>query len=266
MLSGNQSPSMDVAEIARQLTERGVVVIEDVYAQQQIGKYRKRFEKLCGEVRRKASRITPEERTYMHTFGSEKTLDKVEVHDLDDDSELIRIKEGRYDFTYGMSEGCFADSSFHEPPVLRELMQCLLKDNYSHYAGALTSNAASDYGPWHRDTYELFDNDSIDVALPPFYFTVLIPLVEFTEENGATEFIVGSHRMRAEGAKAEGLERFQAICKPGSIVVFDGRTCHRGLPNMTEEERSVIYMVWHKMWYNDFGTLESEFPLGSWRG
>lgn len=143
----------------------------------------------------------------------------------------------------------------------------MLKREYTHYAGALPSTVSSDAGPWHRDTYDLFDGDSVDVTLPPYYFTVLIPLVPLTAENGATEIIVGSHRVPAEQCKSDAAKnnRFQALCNPGSIVVFDGRCCHRGLPNTSSEARTVLYMVWHKNWYNDYGAVELEFPLGSWR-
>ena len=60
-------------------------------------------------------------------------------------------------------------------------------------------------------------------------------------------------------------ERYQAVCKAGSVVVFDGRIRHRGLANKSGSPRTVLYTVWHKYWYKDYGTLQNEFPHGSWR-
>lgn len=96
-----------------------------------------------------------------------------------------------------------------------------------------------------------FCHQSIDIRLPAFYYTVLIPLVPMTMENGATEFIPGSHKMPCQEA-IDSDQRFHAVAEPGSIVVFDGRICHRGLSNESPDDRTVLYMVWTKKWYNDY--------------
>merc|ERR1711998_205714 len=113
-----------------------------------------------------------------------------------------------------MDSGCFGKPDFHEPPLLALLMRRALKFSYSHYAGALPSKASSHVGPWHRDTYDLFEDDAIDVKLPPYYYTVLIPLVELTLENGATEFLIGSHQVPSKELAEDGTgEVFQAACR-----------------------------------------------------
>ena len=66
-------------------------------------------------------------------------------------------------------------------------------------------------GPWHRDTYNLNGpsnpdgsyDDSLVMKLSPFYYTCLIPLDDITEENGRTEFLVGSHHHTYEEAKGK---------------------------------------------------------------
>jgi ectoine hydroxylase-related dioxygenase (phytanoyl-CoA dioxygenase family) len=78
-------------------------------------------------------------------------------------------------------------------------------------------------------------------------------LVPIGVENGATEFIPGSHKMTCkESIMIDTNNRFQASIKEfdlGSIIVFDGRICHRGLRNLTDKNRTVLYMVWTKKWY-----------------
>merc|ERR1712216_949776 len=186
--------------------------------------------------------------------------------DLDDDTEVVKMGDSMYDFRYGMNAGCFGNSEFHEPPILGLLMLRALQNDFSHYSGALSSKSESAVGPWHRDTYDLFGNDTIDVKLPPYYYKVLIPLVTLTAATGATEIILGSHKLSSKELSLDRTgKHFEATCQPGSIVVFDGRCCHRQLPNRNGDSAPVLYMVWHKMWYNDYGTLEYNFPLGSWR-
>ncbi|CAK0892018.1 unnamed protein product [Prorocentrum cordatum] len=126
-------------------------------------------------------------RQYINTFKGKQTSRWTQVWDIDGEEEVYKLAEGRYDFTYGMASGCFGKSAFHEPPIVAALMKHLLKSDYTHYAAALPSQVKSDFGPWHRDTYDLFGDDRIDVSLPPFYYTILIPLVEMTTENGLAE-------------------------------------------------------------------------------
>ena len=76
---------------------------------------------------------------------------------------------------------------------------CFKRDKNQHKISVLTFQQD---GPWHRDTYNLNGesnpdgtyDDSLVMKLKPFYYTVLIPLDDITEENGRTEFITGSHR------------------------------------------------------------------------
>lgn len=54
----------------------------------------------------------------------------------------------------------------------------------------------AEVGHWHRDIYSLFDDEQIDISLPDWYFTLLIPLVPVNAVNGATEFILKSHKYK----------------------------------------------------------------------
>lgn len=186
-----------------------------------------------------------------------------EIEDEDDDDEeyeVIEISPGRYDYVYGMNDDerypIFNSNEYCCPSILSELMDTLLVADYKSYSGCLPSDGKSNDGPWHRDTYILFDDESIDIKLPPYYYTVLIPLVPIGVENGATEFMPGSHKMTCKDSMAiddsNDSNRFQASIKEsdlGSIIVFDGRICHRGLRNLTDQNRTVLYMVWTKKWY-----------------
>src|SRR5262249_51996570 len=113
---------------------------------------------------------------------------------------IIELAKGRYDFDVGMDEGLFASDEFMNPNILKRLMKRLLRRDYKHSAGALPSLSASGDGPWHRDTFPISDNGDEETKLMPFYYTVLIPLVKLTKENGSTVFIPGSHKLVYEEA------------------------------------------------------------------
>jgi ectoine hydroxylase-related dioxygenase (phytanoyl-CoA dioxygenase family) len=117
---------------------------------------------------------------------------------------------------------------------------------------------------WHRDTPllyepdEYFDTDvhhrSTGVHLPPYAVNVFIPLVPFTEDNGPTEFTLGSHQWGSVWSDDEHNEnvvdhRFTAPV--GSIVFFDYRVVHRGTPNWSPDPRPVIMLVYGRPWWHD---------------
>lgn len=118
----------------------------------------------------------------------------------------------------------------------------------------------------HRDVYPFLnttpgvDIGQHEISLPPYYFTVLIPLVEITRENGPTEFIKKSHQKgKVDSTQAE---IFAPLLSLGDIVIFDGRTLHRGGANHSSAERLVAYITYVANWYHDqtFALSEYLFP------
>ena len=88
------------------------------------------------------------------------------------------------------------------------------EQNFSCKKGDIPFNFQD--GPWHRDTYNLNGpsntdgsyDDSLVMKLKPFYYTCLIPLDDITEENGRTEFLVGSHHHTYNEAKGGLISEF----------------------------------------------------------
>ncbi|VEU35677.1 unnamed protein product [Pseudo-nitzschia multistriata] len=281
----------DLDALATALETDGVVVLPDVYSKEQIEAFREAHSQNFSIVTKlMAGRdVRPIDKPYRHDFDTKRYYlmphYSIEDEETGESDEVIEISPGRLDYTFGMNpywdddeeeeeeEECgdeknpFASLEFRRPKILAELMDRMLRSDYKSYAGALPVSAANDNdsddnesnsnvprdGPWHRDVYLLFDDETVDVGLPhPYYFTVLIPLVETSAENGATEFLLGSHRQTCGEALQRSGNSFQPRIQPGSVVVFDGRICHRGRGNNTREDRTVLYMVWTKRWYNDY--------------
>ena len=189
-----QQQQQQQKSLERDLAEYGVCTIDGVYSAAQIAAFAAQHDILFAQhcaVKTEADGphgTGPERRIYVQDGAAGGSVDlEVDVYDLPCGDEFIQVAPGRFDFCSGMDAGIFGRGDFHEPPIVAELMKRLLKGRYAHYAGALPSVASSQDGPWHRDTYELFDDfDKVDCALPPFYYNVLIPLVDLTVENGAT--------------------------------------------------------------------------------
>merc|ERR1719410_1740839 len=130
-------------------------------------------------------------------------------------------------------------SPFHE--VLRKAFGT---DNFRlTHCGALLARPALSGLPnninqaWHRDAPE---EPQLSTTWDPFAVVVYIPLVDVYGDNGATEFLVGSHRdgtdandVRTLTARLQDRVVSSAGLDAGDIVIFDCRTCHRGLLHTT---------------------------------
>ena len=68
--------------------------------------------------------------------------------------------------------------------------------------------------------------------------TIVVPLVDFTLENGATQLLGSTHNEAWSLVMQEGAQVPQAAA--GSIVAYDARTYHRGLGNRTGEPRPAL--------------------------
>ena len=104
----------------------------------------------------------------------------------------------------------------------------------------------------------------------PYYFIANIPLCDFTIDNGATEFWLGSHAQasyreqiiatepaqvadygrlgdplpaitgEAKDARRAIRPPIQPPCSPGDIMIRDLRLWHAGMPNGTDTHRIMI--------------------------
>lgn len=106
----------------------------------------------------------------------------------------------------------------------------------------------------HRDTQHLFPE--LPLALPPTLLVIHIPLVDCTEENGSTEVWPGTHLIPDPDPEATTPDRLAARAAQmpslrtnmpaGSIVVRDMRVWHRGMPNRTQTNRTMLSIVYFR--------------------
>ena len=83
---------------------------------------------------------------------------------------------------------------------------------------------------------------------PELQLASIIALVDFTEENGATYVIPGSHRWERE---RQGLEQEKCFAEmpAGSAVIYLGSTIHGGGTNSTQDQwRRGIHMSYTLGW------------------
>jgi hypothetical protein len=192
-------------------------------------------------------------------------------------TEILDMGKNRYDFVYNLD----SIKQIDLPINIINIMDSVLGCEYDYYYGGLPieqvkdckttdviipfkdANIKDTNGFWHRDAYSLFNNETIDLSLPPFYYTMLIPLQYTDANNGGTEFILGSHKTNLSEKHIDNYkklqqwidnnnkQKFAPSLNIGDICIFHGYTIHRGLFNNISEHRDMLYIVCKKNWYND---------------
>jgi hypothetical protein len=132
----------------------------------------------------------------------------------------------------------------------------------------LAGEPLSKHQSWHTDGPHLFERgtmtgddmvggDSLEaVHLPPHIICVFVPLVDFTEDNGATQYHPGSHIVgRADKIlknKEENTAQSVRVLAPaGSAVLYDYRVLHRGTANIGPTDRNMLYLTYAAPWFED---------------
>ncbi len=140
-----------------------------------------------------------------------------------------------------------------EHPFLLKLVRgvlgadCVLADCSATSIGAHTGG-----GAWHVDV----PLGQLPEPLPDFPLTVQNAWVldEFTEENGATRVVEGSHLWRRKPRWQEGQQEGEAILKapPGSLAIWLSNTWHRSGPNSTDGPRRALLCYYSRSWVKPF--------------
>jgi len=222
-----------------EMTENGVVVLRKLFAENKLSLLIKEISNIRENVMTKLNTMQRPIETY---------------------SDISERHNGRLDYRCGFSADIFSEVA---APIIQIIKQMSPQIDFRHYWGVIPSESGAEATNFHRDVYPILNTttgvniDSPDINLPPYYFTVLIPLVEITRENGPTEFIKGSKRVKIVDTK--NAEIYAPLTSPGDVIIFDGRTTHRGVANKSNHERLIAYITFVAVWYHD-----QTFPINNY--
>jgi ectoine hydroxylase-related dioxygenase (phytanoyl-CoA dioxygenase family) len=86
-------------------------------------------------------------------------------------------------------------------------------------------------------------------------------LDDFTEENGATEIIPGSHSWGPDGwPAADDPQSHKAIMKAGSVLIWQGPLFHRGGANQSDRTRLGITIQYCQPWLRQIENMVLAVP------
>jgi ectoine hydroxylase-related dioxygenase (phytanoyl-CoA dioxygenase family) len=114
----------------------------------------------------------------------------------------------------------------------------------------LSSLSGITIGP--GETAQALHGDSQLIPLPrphvPIMLNCMWCLVEFTEANGATRVVPGSHKLDYSPEYGKEYETACAEAPAGSVIFFDGQLWHGGGANTTNERRYGIACYYCAGW------------------
>jgi ectoine hydroxylase-related dioxygenase (phytanoyl-CoA dioxygenase family) len=158
---------------------------------------------------------------------------------------LKQQKMGRNNFEGLSSERVYAllakapsVAEIIEHPLILALLDQLLPKNYLLSAAlAINVHPGETPQPFHSDDTAGFVN--LPRPRQPYGYSTIWAFDDFTDHNGATEVIPGSHHW-PQDRKPRGNEVFEVTMPAGSVLLFTGTLIHRGGANTSDTVRLAI--------------------------
>ena len=120
----------------------------------------------------------------------------------------------------------------------------------------------------HFDYPPLYADEATCAALPPHAITLVVPLVDITQETGSTAVWPSSHaRVGARKQLTELVESgsFHGSIAPkpklGDAFLMDFRLIHAGTPNVSDIARPILYIVYSRPWFREDMNFDEQPPI-----
>ncbi|MFD4839560.1 phytanoyl-CoA dioxygenase family protein [Achromobacter sp. NPDC058515] len=111
--------------------------------------------------------------------------------------------------------------------------------------------------PLHEDTQQL----ALPRPRPPLAVNAIWALSDFTQDNGATHVVPGSHLYdSAPPYGAQDIESVRATMKAGSVMLFDSALWHKGGANDSNSRRYALSCYYCAGWMRQQENLQLGIP------
>lgn len=122
---------------------------------------------------------------------------------------------------------------------------------------AITLGPGQEGQPLHEDTQQI----PLARPRPPIALNAMWALSDFTEANGATRIIPGSHRYDGPPPFGAELPTVAAEMPAGSVMLFDSQLWHAGGTNTTAERRYAISCYYCVGWMRQQENQQLGVPM-----
>ena len=160
---------------------------------------------------------------------------------IDEQMERLEVPFGANDFLGTRTRRLFnllaRDDRFQEIPIEPGVLsvahdvldrECLLSS-----LTAIEMNAGESEQPLHADDGSI----AIPKPHPAMTCSAILALTDFTEENGATRFVPGSHQRERSPKRGDRPATQTAVMPAGSVLLYHGSLWHGGGANQSGQRR-----------------------------
>ncbi len=117
---------------------------------------------------------------------------------------------------------------------------------------SLTLDPGAEPQPMHADTQQI----PLPRPHPPLSVNAIWALSDFTDANGATRLVPGSHRFDQAPEYGRPYEGIAATMPAGSVMLFDSALWHAAGANTTRERRWALSCYWCAGWLRQQENLQ----------
>lgn len=143
-----------------------------------------------------------------------------------------------------------------QPSVLALCESLLDKELLLSSLCSLTLGPGQTAQPLHEDTQQL----KLPRPRPPMALNAMWALSDFTESNGATRIVPGSHQYDHAPAYGAEVDTVPATMPAGSVMLFDSALWHMGGANTTDERRYALSCYYCAGWMRQQENLQLGIP------
>ena len=175
------------------------------------------------------------------------------------------VGDRRYMVTVDI-KGPFNDPELYANPRVMPILENLLSAHVRIASfGSVVAWPGAEAQPIHLDHPPLFDPNEQSQVLPPWAVTLVVPLVEVTENMGPTAIWPGTHqspdrldRLQQLMENPDYSDAEKPVTKLGDAYMMDYRVIHGGLPNDSDVVRPILYLVYSRPWFRDGFNFSSQ--------
>lgn len=137
---------------------------------------------------------------------------------------------------------------------LEKLLDIIFDRNTFHEKYGLSSMAAHVIPPGGEAQAMHIDNP-VPEPIPEWAirFIILVPLTDFTEENGPTAVVPKSHKLYRKPTPDDDTssKEVSLIVKAGSLILWDGNLWHRATENLSNKERTTLIISYASSFFKE---------------
>jgi hypothetical protein len=175
-------------------------------------------------------------------------------------NRFFRVGDARYEIGVRMTGGFGRSDVFANQLLLNFLVPLLGKSLHLSSLTTVVSYPGATQQHAHRDHPDLYFEPGVSPMQPIYAINAAVPLIDVDLATGPTGVWLGSHRL-PDGTKPPDKDLVAHEFKRGDCLLLDYRTLHTGLPNRGTRARPIVYMVYARPWFFDYGNHRRRIPL-----